>query len=58
MSCDKAEGAQDIRAVFDLAVEPHGRIEAIVNHEGHPPKGELFDIKDDEWSLGSDMIVS
>ena len=53
----RAEKAADIQAVFDLAMETHGRIDAVVNHTGHPPKGDLLDIEDDKWSLGSDLMV-
>ena len=35
----------------------YGRIDAVVNHTGHPPKGDLIDISDDNWSLGNDMMV-
>ena len=38
-------------------METHGRIDAVVNHTGHPPKGDLLDIEDDKWSLGSDLMV-
>lgn len=53
----RTEKAADIQAVFDLAMETHGRIDAVVNHTGHPPKGDLLDIEDDKWSLGSDLMV-
>lgn len=35
----------------------YGRIDAVVNHTGHPPKGELLDITDEQWTLGSDMMI-
>ena len=53
----RTEKATDIQAVFDLAMNTHGRIDAVVNHTGHPPKGDLLDIDDDKWSLGSDLMV-
>ncbi len=53
----RTEKAKDIQAVFDLAMNTHGRIDAVVNHTGHPPKGDLLDIDDDKWSLGSDLMV-
>ncbi|CCF17784.1 Putative Short-chain dehydrogenase/reductase SDR [Pseudorhizobium banfieldiae] len=52
-----AEEAADIQAVFDLAMTKYGRIDAVVNHTGHPPKGDLLDITDEQWTLGSDMMI-
>ncbi len=53
----RAENASDIQGIFDLTMETYGRIDAVVNHTGHPPKGDLLDITDDNWALGSDMMV-
>ena len=47
----------DLKAIFDLAMERYGRIDALVNHTGHPPKGDLLDIEDDKWAMGNDMMV-
>lgn len=52
-----AEEADDIQAIFDLAMTTYGRIDAVVNHTGHPPKGDLLDITDEQWTLGSNMMV-
>jgi NAD(P)-dependent dehydrogenase (short-subunit alcohol dehydrogenase family) len=49
--------AEDIKAVFDLAMRSYGRIDAVVNFAGHPPKGDLLDIPDEAWTLGSDMMM-
>ena len=53
----KAESAADIEAIVALALSTYGRIDAVVNHTGHPPKGDLIDISDDNWSLGNDLMV-
>jgi NAD(P)-dependent dehydrogenase (short-subunit alcohol dehydrogenase family) len=34
-----------------------GRIDALVNNTGHPPKGELLSITDDDWHLGLDLLL-
>lgn len=52
-----AEKAEDIQAIFDLTMKTYGRIDAVVNHTGHPPKGDLLDLGDEAWALGSDMMV-
>ncbi|KWV43319.1 3-oxoacyl-ACP reductase [Rhizobium altiplani] len=52
-----AQSADDLKGIFDLAMSTYGRIDAVLNHTGHPPKGELLDITDDNWDLANDMIV-
>lgn len=47
----------DIRAVVELAIARHGRIDAVVNHTGHPPKGDLLALDDAAWQLGHDMVI-
>ena len=45
--------ATDLERLVALTVETYGRIDAVVNHTGHPPKGDLLAIPDDDWHLGS-----
>lgn len=52
-----SEKADDVQGIFDLTMAAYGRIDAVVNHTGHPPKGDLLDITDENWTLGSDMMV-
>lgn len=52
-----AQSADDLKGIFDLAMESYGRVDAVLNHTGHPPKGELLEISDDNWDLANDMIV-
>jgi NAD(P)-dependent dehydrogenase (short-subunit alcohol dehydrogenase family) len=47
----------DLKALVDLAMATHGRIDAVLNHTGHPPKGDLLAITDENWDLAHDMIV-
>jgi NAD(P)-dependent dehydrogenase (short-subunit alcohol dehydrogenase family) len=53
----RTENADDIKGIVDLALDTYGRIDAVVNFAGHPPKGDLIDISDENWSLGNDMMV-
>jgi len=53
----RCENAADIKGVFDLAMNTYGRVDAVLNHTGSPPKGDLLEIEDDKWSLGNDMMV-
>lgn len=52
-----AQSAADLKSFFDLTMESYGRIDAVLNHTGHPPKGELLEITDENWDLANDMIV-
>jgi NAD(P)-dependent dehydrogenase (short-subunit alcohol dehydrogenase family) len=51
------QSAEDLKALVDLAMATHGRIDAVLNHTGHPPKGDLLAITDENWDLAHDMIV-
>jgi NAD(P)-dependent dehydrogenase (short-subunit alcohol dehydrogenase family) len=47
----------DLQKLVDLALERYGRIDAVVNNTGHPPKGPLLELSDDDWHQGLDMVV-
>jgi NAD(P)-dependent dehydrogenase (short-subunit alcohol dehydrogenase family) len=53
----RTENAEDIKGIVDLTLSTYRRIDAVVNFAGHPPKGELVDISDEDWLLGNDMMV-
>jgi len=38
-------------------LDAYGRIDALVNSSGHPPKGDLLAITDADWHRGLDMIL-
>lgn len=52
-----AAQAADLQAVFDATMARWGRIDALVNHTGGPPKGDLLAIDDDGWCAGNDLVV-
>ncbi len=47
----------DIEALVGAAMDAHGRIDAVANNTGFPPKGPLLDIPDDDWHAGLDMVL-
>lgn len=47
----------DLARLVDATLKKYGRIDAVVNNTGHPPKGELLDITDDDWHLGLDLLI-
>lgn len=52
-----AQSADDLKGIVELAISTYGRIDAALTHTGHPPKGDLLDITDENWDLANDMIV-
>lgn len=52
-----AQSEADLKAIFDLTMATWGRVDAVLNHTGHPPKGDLLEISDANWDLANDMIV-
>lgn len=47
----------DLERLVSTTLEKYGRIDAVVNHTGHPPKGELLAIPDSDWHLGLDVVL-
>ena len=47
----------DLAALVEAAMEQYGRIDAVVNNTGHPPKGDLLQISDDEWHYGLELLI-
>lgn len=47
----------DLAELVDSTMDKFGRIDAVVNNTGHPPKGELLEISDDDWHLGLDLLL-
>jgi NAD(P)-dependent dehydrogenase (short-subunit alcohol dehydrogenase family) len=47
----------DIERLVRDAMSKYGRIDAVVNNTGHPPKGDLLAIDDATWQSGLDLIL-
>lgn len=46
----------DLQALVDHTMSRWGRIDALVNNAGHPPKGQLLALTDEQWHAGFDMV--
>ncbi len=53
----KVEDGDDLKQLVDGTLNQFGRIDAVVNHTGHPPKGDLIEIADQDWTHGHSMIL-
>ncbi len=48
---------RSLQALVQAAVQAHGRIDAVVNHTGHPPKGGLLELSDAQWDEGHELMM-
>lgn len=53
----KAESAEDIRGIFDLAMTTYRRVDAVLIHVAGPPKGDLLEIPEEDWDRANAMIL-
>jgi NAD(P)-dependent dehydrogenase (short-subunit alcohol dehydrogenase family) len=51
------DNADDLQNLVGLAMEKHGRIDAVVNNTGHPKKGPLLELTDADWHAGLDLLL-
>ncbi len=49
--------AGDLERLVSTVMDAHGRIDAVVNNSGFPPKGPLLQIPDGDWASGLDMVL-
>jgi NAD(P)-dependent dehydrogenase (short-subunit alcohol dehydrogenase family) len=49
--------AADLERLVERTLAAYGRIDAVVNHTGGPPKGDLLEIDDDAWAHGLDLVI-
>ena len=47
----------DLQRLVDQTMQQYGRIDAVVNHTGHPSKGALLEIPDEDWHSGLDLVM-
>lgn len=47
----------DLSRLVELTEKTYGRVDAVVNHTGHPPKGELLQFSDADWGRGFDLLL-
>lgn len=47
----------DLQHLVEASLARYGRIDAVVNSTGHPPKGRLLEISDSDWLAGVDLLL-
>jgi len=48
---------RDLEKLVHATLNAYGRIDAVVNNTGHPPRGELLQISDEEWHAALDLVI-
>ena len=51
------DSAEDLERFVSETLEAYGRIDAVVNNTGNPPKGPLLELTDGDWHAGLDMLL-
>jgi NAD(P)-dependent dehydrogenase (short-subunit alcohol dehydrogenase family) len=49
--------AADLDRLVAATLDRYGRIDAVVNNSGHPAKGDLLTLSDDDWHGGMDLLL-
>jgi NAD(P)-dependent dehydrogenase (short-subunit alcohol dehydrogenase family) len=47
----------DLGRFVSLALERYGRVDAVVNNTGHPAKGDLLALGDEDWEEGMELVL-
>jgi NAD(P)-dependent dehydrogenase (short-subunit alcohol dehydrogenase family) len=48
---------RDLSKLVNYCIREYGRIDALVINTGHPPKGDLLDLSDEQWIEGLDLVL-
>ena len=51
------DNADDLQRLVDATMETFGQINVVINNTGHPPKGELLELSDEQWTQGFDLAL-
>ena len=51
------DNLEDLTRLVDATLETFGQIDAVINNTGHPPKGELLELTDDQWQEGINLAL-
>ncbi len=47
----------DLQEFVTLTLDKYGAIDAVVNNTGHPDRGELLELSDEQWLSALDLVV-
>ena len=47
----------DLQKLVDVTMQKYGRVDAVVVNTGHPPKGEILALTDEDWHAGLNLLI-
>jgi NAD(P)-dependent dehydrogenase (short-subunit alcohol dehydrogenase family) len=47
---------EDLEVLVNRALDRFGRVDAVLNNTGHPPKGDLLQLTDADWHEGLEIV--
>ena len=51
------ENEADLSRLVDATLETYGQVDVVINNTGHPPKGALLELSDEECKTGLDLTL-
>ncbi len=51
------DNAEDLRSLVETTLIKYGRVDAVVCNTGHPPKGKLLELTDEDWLAGFNLAL-
>lgn len=51
------DNPEDLHSLVEMTMMKYGRIDAIVCNTGHPPKGQLLELSDEDWLNGFNLAL-
>lgn len=51
------DNVEDLTRLVDATLETYGQIDVVVNNTGHPPKGDLLELTDEQWQEGINLAL-
>lgn len=47
----------DLKRLVNTAMGKYGRIDAVINNTGHPAKGQLLELSEEDWHHGLNLVL-
>ena len=51
------DNVEDLTRLVDATLETYGQIDVVINNTGHPPKGGLLELTDEQWQAGINLAL-
>ena len=51
------DNPDDLKRLVEATMDQYGQVDVVVNNTGHPPKGDLLELSDEDWELGFNLTL-